>query len=54
VIATGIPTCAGLFRYGAASTRRSGLVLISLQLRVDTADRPVIRLVHQVHVDNTP
>jgi MSHA biogenesis protein MshO len=53
LLATGLTTCSGIFSYGT-SARRTGLVGIALSLR-GRADTPAtIRLVHQVHVDNTP
>ena len=59
VLARRVAACADLFRYGANDDelRRSALVLLSLALHTrnagDAAERTV-RLVHQVHVDNTP
>jgi MSHA biogenesis protein MshO len=53
-LATGLTRCDGIFGYGSASSQRTGLVSIALSLR-GRADSPAtIRLVHQVHVDNTP
>jgi len=53
LVATGLTTCKDLFSYGTGA-QRTGLVRIGLELR-GRADNPAtIRLVHQVHVDNTP
>jgi MSHA biogenesis protein MshO len=53
LVATGLTNC-NVFSYGSAASRRTGLVRIALELR-GRADNPaVVRLVHQVHVDNTP
>jgi MSHA biogenesis protein MshO len=53
LVATGLTSCRDLFSYGAGA-QRTGLVRIALELR-GRADNPAsIRLVHQVHVDNTP
>lgn len=61
VVASRLNSCSGLFSYdgnlgtpGSAANRRSGLVTlaIALQSRNDTA--ATIKLVYQVHVDNTP
>lgn len=50
----GLSTCAGLFVYDtSAAAQRSGLVLISLDL-LPRNDSGAIRVVHQIHVDNTP
>jgi hypothetical protein len=52
-----VNSCAGLFTYDAAA-QRSALVSITLELAArtvaGTAATSSIRLVHQVHVDNTP
>jgi MSHA biogenesis protein MshO len=54
LVATGLAGCADIFSYGTAASQRTGLVRIALGLR-GRADNPAaIRLVHQVHVDNTP
>jgi MSHA biogenesis protein MshO len=55
-VASRLSNCTNLFRYGdnASSSRRSGLVVIALELRSRTDNAASIRLVHQVHVDNTP
>jgi MSHA biogenesis protein MshO len=56
MVASGLRTCAGIFRYGdnASASRRAGLVVIALELRGRGDSTASIRLVHQVHVDNTP
>jgi MSHA biogenesis protein MshO len=54
LVAKGLTTCKDVFAYGSAASQRTGLVRIALELR-GRADNPAtIRLVHQVHVDNTP
>ncbi len=54
LIATRVSSCLNIFRYGSEPTRRSALVILNLALNTrDSADQ-VARLVHQVHVDNTP
>jgi MSHA biogenesis protein MshO len=53
-LATGLTDCNGIFSYGAAASQRTGLVSIALSLRGRTDSPAAIRLVHQVHVDNTP
>lgn len=54
LVATRLTHCAGLFSYGTAAAQRSGLVGIALELHGRTDSATAIRLVHQVHVDNTP
>jgi MSHA biogenesis protein MshO len=56
LVATSVANCdRRLFEYDtAAETRRSGLVIMTLELRARNDSDPAIRLVHQVHVDNTP
>jgi MSHA biogenesis protein MshO len=54
LVATGLDSCDNIFAYGSAASQRTGLVRIALSLRGRTENPPVIRLVHQVHVDNTP
>jgi MSHA biogenesis protein MshO len=55
VIASRLGSCAGLFTYqSSAALQRTGLVVIALELRSRTAGAGAVRLVHQVHVDNTP
>lgn len=53
LIASHLADCE-IFSYSTAQTRRSALVLMSLALRTRQPDDPAVRLVHQVHVDNTP
>jgi MSHA biogenesis protein MshO len=43
-----------LFQYQALASQRSGLVILTLELQPLTAGQASIRLVHQVHVDNSP
>jgi MSHA biogenesis protein MshO len=54
LVATGLSTCDDIFAYGTAASQRTGLVRIALSLRGRTDSPATIRLVHQVHVDNTP
>jgi MSHA biogenesis protein MshO len=54
LVATRLAGCDGLFSYGTAAAQRSGLVGIALELRGRNDNTAAIRLVHQVHVDNTP
>ena len=54
LVATGLASCGGIFGYGSAASQRTGLVRIALELRGRTDNPAAIRLVHQVHVDNTP
>jgi MSHA biogenesis protein MshO len=54
VIATRVDDCSQVFRYGSDATRRSALVIMNLALRLDQDGSGRIRLVSQVHVDNTP
>ena len=59
VLARRVAACANVFRYGEADLelRRSALVVLSLALDARSASDPAartVRLVHQVHVDNTP
>ncbi|TFW30984.1 PulJ/GspJ family protein [Massilia horti] len=53
-LATRLASCGHLFDYGSAATQRSSLVILSLELKARNEHEPSIRLVHQVHVDNTP
>jgi MSHA biogenesis protein MshO len=53
VIARRVASCAGLFQFGSAATRRSALVILNLPLQLSKGNGQ-LRLVHQVHVDNTP
>jgi MSHA biogenesis protein MshO len=53
LVASGLKNC-NVFGYGTAASQRTGLVRIALEL-LGRADNPaIVRLVHQVHVDNTP
>jgi MSHA biogenesis protein MshO len=59
VLARRVTACPGLFSYGAGDfeLRRSALVLLTLGLHTrgaGDAGNGAVRLVHQVHVDNTP
>jgi MSHA biogenesis protein MshO len=56
MVASRLTGCAGIFSYGdaASASRRAGLVVIALAFRGRTEGAGTIRLVHQVHVDNTP
>lgn len=54
VIASHVVNCADVFRYGSDVTRRSALVILNLALQVGNDRNAQVRLVNQVHVDNTP
>jgi MSHA biogenesis protein MshO len=54
LVATGLSTCDNIFDYTSAAAQRTGLVRIALSLTGRTEAPATIRLVHQVHVDNTP
>jgi MSHA biogenesis protein MshO len=54
LVATRLTDCKGVFGYNTPDTRRSGLVVLKLSLRARNENDPTVRLVHQVHVDNTP
>jgi len=55
LVATRLTRCDHLFRYNdSAAAQRSGLVVIALELHGRNDNTASIRLVHQVHVDNTP
>jgi MSHA biogenesis protein MshO len=54
LLATGLTDCNGIFNYNTAASQRTGLVTIALSLRGRAESPATIRLVHQVHVDNTP
>lgn len=55
VIADRVDHCNGLFNYSETNgTRRSGLVILALSLQARNTSDPAVRLVDQVHVDNTP
>jgi MSHA biogenesis protein MshO len=52
-LATRVDRCDNLFRYDQGA-QRVGMVIITLSLRARNGSDPAIRLVSQVHVDNTP
>ena len=60
VLARRLASCGNLFNYGVGDEvelRRSALVLLALELQLPGAAGATdgrVRLVHQVHVDNTP
>lgn len=54
LIASRLTRCDTLFSYSTAASQRTGLVGIDMSLRGRNDNTPAIRLVHQVHVDNTP
>jgi MSHA biogenesis protein MshO len=54
LLASRLTDCASLFSYGTAANQRTGLVGIALELHGRNDGARAIRLVHQVHVDNTP
>ena len=54
LVASRLTTCAGIFSYSTAASQRTGLAGIALSLRGRYDNTPAIRLLHQVHVDNTP
>ena len=54
LVATNLKNCSDIFSYGTAASQRTGLVRIALELRGRNDSPATIRLVHQVHVDNTP
>lgn len=54
LVATRLTHCDHLFNYGTAAAQRSGLVVIALELHGRNDSSAAIRLVSQVHVDNTP
>jgi MSHA biogenesis protein MshO len=54
LIAARVTDCHNIFRYGSEPTRRSALVIINLSLDARDSKAPVVRLVHQVHLDNSP
>jgi MSHA biogenesis protein MshO len=53
LLATRLANC-DIFDYSTAAAQRSGLVVIRLELKARNERDPTIRLVHQVHVENTP
>jgi MSHA biogenesis protein MshO len=54
LVASRLASCQGIFEYSTSATQRSGLVILALALKARNERDPNIRLVHQVHVDNTP
>ena len=54
LMASRLTRCDRIFNYSTAASQRTGLVGIDLALRGRNDNTPAIRLVHQVHVDNTP
>lgn len=52
LLASGITNCD--FSYGNVAGQRSGLVGLTLTMRVPTSNSGAVTLFHQVHVDNTP
>jgi MSHA biogenesis protein MshO len=55
MLATGLTRCSGLFNAdGNVALQRTGLVVVAIEMQSRNADAGKIRLVHQVHVDNTP
>ena len=53
LIAARVDNCGGIFQFGTAATRRSALVILKLPLRLRGGNE-LVRLLHQVHIDNTP
>jgi MSHA biogenesis protein MshO len=53
LLASRLASCR-LFDVDAAAARRSALVVLTLAFRARSETDPIIQLVHQVHVDNTP
>lgn len=54
VLAARVTNCANVFRSDHVAATRAGLVVLTLTLRTRNLADPAVRLVHQVHVDNTP
>ena len=54
VLAARVTTCANVFRSDNVAATSAGLVVLTLSLRTRNLADPAVRLVHQVHVDNTP
>jgi len=54
LVASRLTRCDGIFNYSTAASQRTGLVGIDLALRGRNEATQAIRLLHQVHVDNTP
>jgi MSHA biogenesis protein MshO len=53
LVASRLASCR-LFDVDNGAAQRSALVLLTLALKARNETDPIIRLVHQVHVDNTP
>jgi len=54
VLAARVTTCANVFRSDNVAATNAGLVVLALSLGTRNLADPAVRLVHQVHVDNTP
>lgn len=54
LIASRLTRCDNLFSYSTAASQRTGLVGIDISLHGRNDNTAAIRLVHQVHIDNTP
>ncbi|WP_036166483.1 prepilin-type N-terminal cleavage/methylation domain-containing protein [Massilia sp. 9096] len=54
MLASRLTRCDKLFSYSTAANQRTGLVGIDISLHGRNDNTAAIRLVHQVHVDNTP
>jgi MSHA biogenesis protein MshO len=54
VLAARVANCNNVFDTGNVQAGRAGLVILSLALRTRNDPNAVVRLVHQVQVDNTP
>ncbi|MEW6020692.1 MAG: type II secretion system protein [Pseudomonadota bacterium] len=54
MLAARVTTCANVFRSDNVAATRAGLVVLTLSLRTRNVADPAVRLVHQVHIDNTP
>ncbi len=52
ILAENVEGC--LFEYNTMASQRSGLIGITLKLRVKDDNKSEIILMHQIHVDNTP
>lgn len=52
VLAGGVASCK--FEMSSAATRRSALLLLAIELQAPDSAAASVRLVHQVHVENTP
>lgn len=54
VLAARVSNCANVFRSDHVAASRAAVVVLALTLRTRNLADPAVRLVHQVHVDNTP